>query len=120
MRELAAGVHMLGATKGGHVRAYLLETNGELSLVDTLFDTDGARILEQIELIGTEHGRPLRFEELTREQAAEAISPYAPADVLFATWEEHLDTPAPVTDVIERLTGRPGRTPQEWARAYPI
>ena len=41
MRELAAGVHMLGAKKGGRVRAYLIETNGELSLVDTLFENDG-------------------------------------------------------------------------------
>lgn len=75
---------------------------------------------EQVELIGAEHGRSLRFEELTPEQAAEAISPYAPADVLFATWQEHIGKPAPVTDVIERLTGRAGRTPQEWARDYPI
>lgn len=75
---------------------------------------------EQIELIGAEHGRPLRFEELDGAAAAEAISPYAPADLLFATWREHVGTPAPVTDVIERLTGRPGRSPQEWARAYPI
>ena len=48
MRELAPGVHMLGATKGGHVRAYLLETNGELSLVDTLFENDGSGVLDAI------------------------------------------------------------------------
>jgi uncharacterized protein YbjT (DUF2867 family) len=75
---------------------------------------------EQIELIGAEHGRALRFEELTPEQAAQEISPYAPAEVLFATWKEHVGRPAPVTDVIGRLTGRPGRTPEEWARDYPI
>jgi uncharacterized protein YbjT (DUF2867 family) len=75
---------------------------------------------EQIELIGAAHGRALRFEELSPAAAAEAISPYAPAELLFATWREHVIRPAPVTDVIERLTGRPGRTPQEWARAYPI
>jgi len=52
MRELAAGVHMLGATKGGHVRAYLLETNGELSLVDTLFENDGSSVLDAIRKLG--------------------------------------------------------------------
>jgi len=52
MRELAPGVHMLGATKGGHVRAYLLETNGELSLVDTLFENDGSGVLDAIRKLG--------------------------------------------------------------------
>jgi uncharacterized protein YbjT (DUF2867 family) len=75
---------------------------------------------EQIELIGAEHGRPLVYEELTPEQAQEAINPYAPAEVLFATWREHLGKPAPVTDTIERLTGRPGRSAREWAKSYPI
>jgi uncharacterized protein YbjT (DUF2867 family) len=75
---------------------------------------------EQIELIGAEHGRALTFEELGPAQAAEAISPWAPADVLFKTWRAHVGKPARVTDTIERLTGRPGRTPQEWARSYPL
>jgi glyoxylase-like metal-dependent hydrolase (beta-lactamase superfamily II) len=52
VRELAPGVHMLGATKGGHVRAYLIETNGELSLVDTLFENDGSGVLDAIRKLG--------------------------------------------------------------------
>jgi glyoxylase-like metal-dependent hydrolase (beta-lactamase superfamily II) len=52
MRELAPGVHMLGAKKGGRVRAYLIETNGELSLVDTLFENDGGGVLEAIRKLG--------------------------------------------------------------------
>jgi uncharacterized protein YbjT (DUF2867 family) len=75
---------------------------------------------EQIAAIGAEHGRNLVFEELDEAAAAAAISPYAPAELLFATWREHVGKPAPVTDVIERLTGRPGRSVQEWARTYPI
>jgi uncharacterized protein YbjT (DUF2867 family) len=75
---------------------------------------------EQIELIGAEHGRPLTYEELAPDQAGEAISPYAPAEVLFETWRRHVDEPAEVTDTIERLTGRPGRSAREWARSYPI
>jgi uncharacterized protein YbjT (DUF2867 family) len=75
---------------------------------------------EQIELIGAEHGRKLTFHQLTKAEAEQAISPYAPGEVLFATWERHVGQPAPVTDVIERLTGRPGRSAREWARAYPI
>ncbi|MFI6476835.1 NAD(P)H-binding protein [Nonomuraea sp. NPDC050663] len=73
---------------------------------------------EQIDLLGKALGRPLRYEELPAEQARAAMSPYAPADVLFAAWERHLDGPARVTDTIERITGRPARTPEQWAADY--
>ena len=70
---------------------------------------------EQIKLIGDALGRPLRYEELTPEAARAAISPYAPADVLFETWEKHVGTPAPVTDTVQRLTGRLPRSVEDWA-----
>jgi uncharacterized protein YbjT (DUF2867 family) len=70
---------------------------------------------EQIQLIGEALGRPLRYEELDEEQARSAISPYAPADVLFETWKRHIGTPAPVTDTVQRLTGRPPRSVEAWA-----
>jgi uncharacterized protein YbjT (DUF2867 family) len=74
---------------------------------------------EQIDLIGRAHGRELRYEELDPAVARTAIRPFAPADLLFATWERHLDRPAPVTDTIARVTGRPPRTVEEWAAVYP-
>jgi uncharacterized protein YbjT (DUF2867 family) len=74
--------------------------------------------IEQVQLIGAALGRPLRYEELELEAARQAISPYAPADVLFATWEKHIDTPAPVTDTVERVTARPPRSAVEWAADY--
>ena len=52
MRELAPGVHMLGAKKGGRVRAYLIETHGELWLVDTLFENDAGGVLDAIRRLG--------------------------------------------------------------------
>lgn len=52
MRELAPGVHVLGGKKGGRVRSFLLETNGELTLVDTLFESDGAAVLDGIRALG--------------------------------------------------------------------
>ncbi len=52
MRELAPGVHVLGGKKGGRVRSFLLETNGELTLVDTLFENDGAAVLQAIRALG--------------------------------------------------------------------
>jgi uncharacterized protein YbjT (DUF2867 family) len=73
--------------------------------------------IEQVKLIGEALGRPLRYEELDEEAARAAISPYAPADLLFETWKKHIGTPAPVTDIVRRLTGRPPRSVEEWAAA---
>lgn len=70
---------------------------------------------EQVRLIGQALGRPLRYEELDEEQARAAISPYAPADVLFAMWKQSLLQLAPVTDTVQRLTGRPPRSVEGWA-----
>jgi uncharacterized protein YbjT (DUF2867 family) len=75
---------------------------------------------EQIRLIGEAHGRPLKYEELDPAAARAAMSPYAPADVLFAAWERHIGTPAPVTDTVARLTGRAPRSVREWAADYPV
>jgi uncharacterized protein YbjT (DUF2867 family) len=75
---------------------------------------------EQVRLIGEAHGRPLRFEELDGAAARSAISPYAPADVLFEMWERHLHTPAPVTDTVQRVTGRAPRSVEQWAADHSV
>jgi hypothetical protein len=74
---------------------------------------------EQIELIGRGLGRTLRYEELSPEEAREVMGPHAPADLLMETWEKHRATPAPVTDTVERITGRPARSVEQWAADYP-
>jgi uncharacterized protein YbjT (DUF2867 family) len=71
--------------------------------------------VEQIRLLGEALGRSLRYEELSPEAARQAISPYAPADVLFEMWQRHIGTPAPVTNTVQRLTGRAPRSVKEWA-----
>jgi glyoxylase-like metal-dependent hydrolase (beta-lactamase superfamily II) len=50
--ELAPGVHSLRQDAGGHVHAFLLDDGSELTLIDTLYDYDGALILEEILRIG--------------------------------------------------------------------
>jgi glyoxylase-like metal-dependent hydrolase (beta-lactamase superfamily II) len=50
--ELAPGIHSLGHGKGGHVHAFLLDDGGELSLVDTLFESDARLVLEAIRALG--------------------------------------------------------------------
>ena len=46
--ELAPGIHRLGHGAGGRVSAFLIEDGGELSLVDTLFESDARLVLEAI------------------------------------------------------------------------
>ncbi len=46
--ELAPGIHSLGHGRGGHVHAFLLDDGGELTLVDTLFESDARLVLEAI------------------------------------------------------------------------
>ena len=73
---------------------------------------------EQIKLLGEAIGRQLHYREISPEAAREAMGPFAPADVLLDDWARHLERPAPVTDTILRLTGRPGRGFAQWASDY--
>ncbi len=52
MTEIAPGIHSLGQTLGGHVHAFLLESEDGLTLIDTLFDSDAHRVLEAINNLG--------------------------------------------------------------------
>ncbi|WP_433246181.1 NAD(P)H-binding protein [Streptosporangium sp. CA-135522] len=71
--------------------------------------------VQQIKLIGEAIGRPLRYEEITPDEAREAMGPYAPSDVLLADWARHVGTPAPISGTVEKITGRPARTFARWA-----
>ncbi len=50
--EIAPGIHSLTQWMGGHVHAFLLDDGGSLTLIDTLFDTDGHRVLDYLKLLG--------------------------------------------------------------------
>ena len=52
MTQIAPGVYSMKQKKGGHVHAFLLDNGTDLTLIDTLFDTDARQILERIESIG--------------------------------------------------------------------
>jgi len=52
MTEIAPGLHSLGQRMGGRVHAFLIVEDEGLTLVDTLFDTDGHRVLEAIAALG--------------------------------------------------------------------
>ena len=50
--QLAPGILSLGQKKGGRVHAFLLDDGESLTLVDTLYDTDGQRVLDAIAGLG--------------------------------------------------------------------
>lgn len=50
--EIAPGVHSLGQRRGGRVHAFLIDDGHALTVIDTLFDTDAARVLAAIRHLG--------------------------------------------------------------------
>lgn len=50
--KLTDGVHSLRQDEGGHVHAFLLDTGDGLTLIDSLFDTDGKLVLAEIAAMG--------------------------------------------------------------------
>jgi glyoxylase-like metal-dependent hydrolase (beta-lactamase superfamily II) len=52
VKELAPGVWRLGGKKGGRVRAFLVDDGHELTLVDTLFESDAREVLAALRAVG--------------------------------------------------------------------
>lgn len=50
--EVAPGIQDLSQAMGGHVHAYLVDESDGLTLIDTLYDTDGHRVLDGIRRLG--------------------------------------------------------------------
>lgn len=50
--EIAPGIYSLGQRMGGRVHAFLLDDGDSLTLIDTLYDTDGHRVLQAVRGIG--------------------------------------------------------------------
>ncbi|MEV6248655.1 NAD(P)H-binding protein [Streptomyces sp. NPDC051742] len=73
----------------------------------------------QVELIGEAIGRPVRFEEIALPEAVEKMKaagyPAELVEAVLPVQAKMLDNPEPVNGEVERITGTPARTFQEWA-----
>lgn len=70
---------------------------------------------EQVAAIGEGIGRPLRFVEISPDEARREIPFPAPAlDMLLKAWGAAAGHPALVTSTVTAVTGRPARTFREW------
>ncbi|MFF8382135.1 NAD(P)H-binding protein [Streptomyces kanasensis] len=73
----------------------------------------------QAELIGEAIGRPVRFEEVTLDEAVEQMKaagyPAELVEAVLPAQAQMLHKPEPVNDEVERITGIPARSFREWA-----
>jgi uncharacterized protein YbjT (DUF2867 family) len=73
---------------------------------------------EQVRIIGEAIGRPLRFEELSRDAARQellATWPGAIADMLLDAYAAAVGRPSHVTATVADVTGTPARRFHDWA-----
>lgn len=77
--------------------------------------------IQQLQTIGDAIGRPLHFTEQTEAEFATEMAQYGVADgivsMLLHYWSDTVDKPD-VPRPTDHLTGRPGRTLDQWARDH--
>ncbi|WP_238164210.1 NAD(P)H-binding protein [Kribbella pittospori] len=77
---------------------------------------------EQVETIARAVGKEMRIEELSDEQARQAMldqgADPALAESAVTYWAKLVDEPEPVTTTVAELTGRPALTFADWAREH--
>ncbi|GAA3241164.1 NAD(P)H-binding protein [Nonomuraea helvata] len=80
--------------------------------------------VEQVRIIGDALGRPLRWQELSRDEERQRLLadddfPDSFVDALLDGYAQMLDGPPPVlTNTVEEVTGRPARSFAEWAKDH--
>jgi glyoxylase-like metal-dependent hydrolase (beta-lactamase superfamily II) len=119
--EIAPGVHSLGQRRGGRVHAFLLDDGHDLTVIDTLFDTDGARILSAISRLG-HTPRDLKQIVLTHGHRSHlgglaALKRLTGATVSAHGWEADIIAGERKAQPVTWVLTRPVRT---WWRTYPF
>ncbi|WP_370368989.1 NAD(P)H-binding protein [Catenulispora sp. GP43] len=100
------------------------ETAVELLLHDThrsrlqiLTGPESVRLDEAVATIGATLGRSIPVREISREDALVRREAWMPAEILESLLESAaaaVGRPASLTNTVERITGRPARSLQEW------
>jgi glyoxylase-like metal-dependent hydrolase (beta-lactamase superfamily II) len=112
--EIAAGVHSMDQSTGGHVHAFLLDDGKDLTLIDTLFDTDAGRILDRISALGRSVG-DLKNIVLTHAHRSHlgglaVLKGLSGATVYSHAWEADIIAGERVAQPISPIPMRPLRT----------
>jgi glyoxylase-like metal-dependent hydrolase (beta-lactamase superfamily II) len=113
VQELAPGLWSLGQKFAGHVHAFLCDDGEALTLVDTLYDTDGERILRLMKRLG----RPpadLRHVVITHAHRSHlgglaALKELSGATVYAHEWESDIIAGERKAQRVSLIPGRPLR-----------
>ncbi|MET8681119.1 NAD(P)H-binding protein [Streptomyces sp. NPDC004647] len=104
------------------VAAHALAEDGHAGARYVLTGPRSLTTEEQVDAIGKAIGRPLRFEEISRESARTAMLadgwPAEFADGMLDANAHMVEDPEPVTKTVEELTGAPARSFREWAEDH--
>ncbi|MEU6377951.1 NmrA family NAD(P)-binding protein [Streptomyces sp. NPDC046909] len=76
---------------------------------------------DQITAIGRALGRDLHFTEIPPEQAGPELFPHVPPHLLpglLKSFEATVGVPPEITDTVEKITGTPARTFEQWAKDH--
>lgn len=76
---------------------------------------------DQITAIGRALGRDLTYVEVPPEQAATELFPHMPPHLLrflLKSWAATVGTTPEITDTVEKITGTPARTFEQWAQDH--
>jgi uncharacterized protein YbjT (DUF2867 family) len=96
-----------------------LTANGHAGETYVLSGPETLTQIEQVHAIGETIGRPLQFEEISREQArpglVAAFGDEAFADSALDTWATFVTEPERVTSTVQDITGTTARTLRDWA-----
>ncbi|MFB7663668.1 NAD(P)H-binding protein [Kitasatospora sp. NPDC056138] len=103
-------------------RALLDRTGAHLGTAPYVTGPQATTPAAQVATIGHALGRELRFEKVTVEAAVGALTSQGVPGVVAAELVDYLaasvGTEPLVTDEVQRITGRPARTFEEWARDH--
>jgi uncharacterized protein YbjT (DUF2867 family) len=75
----------------------------------------------QLACISSVIGRPIRVETIAEGEARAILGRWVPpsyVDLLVAQWADEVGVPAVVTDVVERVTGRPPTPYAAWVARH--
>ncbi|KAA2265695.1 NAD(P)H-binding protein [Solihabitans fulvus] len=104
------------------VAAHALLSDGLVGASPTLSGPELLTPVDQVRLIGEAIGRPLRFEELSVDEARAAMLaehyPPAIADGLLHYFGRAVDHPDEVSPAVEDITGVPPRAFADWAEEH--
>lgn len=105
----------------GAVAATALLQPGHQGASYLLTGPEALTVAQQVQVIGSVLGRPVRFEELSPAAARQAMLRFVPAEIVDALFEFSAATigrPVEVLPTVPQVTGRPARTYAQWVTRH--